>query len=115
MIGIKIKELRKIKELSIIELSNKLGVSYSELYNIESGKNKKIEFLLMDKVCNVFDVDFNYFLKSPNPKVFNDDKIMGRLTEIAMLCVYRKIIKQNEVQIVELKQVIKDLKRKRDL
>lgn len=115
MIGIKIIELREIKEMSQIELSNQLGISCLELCDIESGKNKKIEFLLIDKICNVFDVDFNYFLKSPNPKVFNDDKIMERLTEIAMLRVYRKIIKQYEVQIVELKQTIKDLKRKRDL
>ncbi|KIC02590.1 helix-turn-helix domain-containing protein [Flavobacterium sp. JRM] len=112
MVGAKIMELRKIKKLSQFELSNRLGISLTALCDIESGKNKKIDFLLIDKICNELDVEFNYFLENPNPKVFDDKKFMERLTEIALLSVYRKIIKQYEVEILELKQIIKDLKRK---
>lgn len=62
-IGIKIRRLRESKKLSQPELAHKLGISQTALCEIESGKTKKIDFLLMDKVCREFEVDFEYFLK----------------------------------------------------
>ena len=61
-IGTKIKVLRESKKISQPELAFKLGISQSTLSNIESGDTKKIDFLLMDKVCKEFDVDFDYFI-----------------------------------------------------
>ena len=43
------------------ELAQQLGISQTTLHNIETGNPQKIDFMLMDKVCNVFDKDFSYF------------------------------------------------------
>ncbi len=61
-VGVKIANLRKNKKLSQPDLASLLGISQTALCDIESGKTKKIDFLLMDKVCKAFDVDFNYFV-----------------------------------------------------
>lgn len=63
-VGIKIKRLREEKKISQPELAELLGISQSTLSNIESEASKKIDFLLMDKVCKVFDKDFEYFTDS---------------------------------------------------
>lgn len=62
-IGFKIKQLRERKRISQPELANRLGISQATLSNIESGETKKIDFLLMDKVCQEFEIDFSYFIK----------------------------------------------------
>ncbi len=43
------------------ELAHKLGIAQTTLSNIESGQTQKIDFVLMDKICNEFNVDFEYF------------------------------------------------------
>jgi DNA-binding XRE family transcriptional regulator len=43
------------------ELALQLGISQTTLHNIETDNPQKIDFLLMDKVCNIFDKDFSYF------------------------------------------------------
>ncbi|VXC17800.1 Helix-turn-helix [Flavobacterium sp. 9AF] len=60
-IGIKIKRLREQHKLSQPELAHKLGIAQTTLSNIESGQTQKIDFVLMDKICREFDVDFSYF------------------------------------------------------
>jgi len=60
-IGVKIRKLRENKKMSQNELALQLGISQTTLHNIETGNPQKIDFLLMDKVCNIFDKDFSYF------------------------------------------------------
>jgi transcriptional regulator with XRE-family HTH domain len=52
------------------ELALQLGISQTTLHNIESGNSHKIDFLMMDKVCNIFDKDFSYFA---NDSVVNNN------------------------------------------
>lgn len=73
-IGTKISVLRKKHKISQPELAFKLDISQTALSEIESGKTKKIDFLLMDKVCKIFNVDFDYFLNE-NSINFNFEKI----------------------------------------
>lgn len=68
-VGIKIKRLREERKISQPELAELLGISQSTLSNIESEASKKIDFLLMDKVCKVFDKDFEYFVEE---KIINN-------------------------------------------
>ncbi|WP_281227006.1 helix-turn-helix domain-containing protein [Flavobacterium aquiphilum] len=63
-IGVKIKRLREKNNWSQPELAYRLGISQTTLCNIESDKCKKIDFLLVVKVCQEFDVTFDYFLKN---------------------------------------------------
>lgn len=44
------------------ELAHKLDISQSTLSNIESGHTKKVDFLIMHKVCKEFEVSFDYFV-----------------------------------------------------
>lgn len=62
-IGVRIKRLRESFNFSQPELACRLGISQTTLCNIESDKCKKIDFLLVVKVCQEFDVTFDYFLK----------------------------------------------------
>jgi transcriptional regulator with XRE-family HTH domain len=62
-IGSKIKRLRESFNFSQPELACRLGISQTTLCNIESDKCKKIDFLMMVKVCQEFDVTIDYFLK----------------------------------------------------
>ena len=68
-IGGKIRKLREAKQMSQNELALQLGISQTTLHNIESDNPQKIDFLLMDKVCNIFDKDFHYFT---NDRVINN-------------------------------------------
>jgi transcriptional regulator with XRE-family HTH domain len=61
-IGTKISILRRENKITQPELAYKLDISQTTLSEIESGKTKKIDFLLMHKVCEIFNVDFDYFL-----------------------------------------------------
>ena len=60
-IGVKIRKLREDKKMSQNELALQLGISQTTLHNIESDNSRKIDFLLMEKVCNIFDKDISYF------------------------------------------------------
>jgi transcriptional regulator with XRE-family HTH domain len=60
-VGTKIKRLREDKRMSQNELALQLGISQTTLHNIETGNPHKIDFFLMDKICNIFDKDFSYF------------------------------------------------------
>lgn len=62
-IGARIKRLRVSFNFSQPELACRLGISQTTLCNIESDKCKKIDFLMMVKVCQEFDVTIDYFLK----------------------------------------------------
>jgi transcriptional regulator with XRE-family HTH domain len=61
-IGVRIKRLRESFSFSQPELAHRLGISQTTLCNIESDKCKKIDFLLVVKVCEEFDVAIDYFL-----------------------------------------------------
>jgi transcriptional regulator with XRE-family HTH domain len=69
-IGTKIKKLRENQNITQDDLTLQLGISQTTLHNIESDKPQKIDFLLMDKVCNIFDKDFSYFA---NEHVINNN------------------------------------------
>ena len=58
-IGTKIKRLREHKNVSQTVLASHLGIAQNTLGLIENGDTKKIDFLLMDKICKIFEVDFN--------------------------------------------------------
>jgi len=69
-IGIKIRRLRESIKMSQSELARQLGITQATLHNIESGITHKVDCLLIDKVCNIFDKDFSYFA---NDNVVNNN------------------------------------------
>ncbi|MGC4128661.1 MAG: helix-turn-helix transcriptional regulator [Bergeyella sp.] len=69
-IGFKIKRLREQKDVSQEQLAYELDISQSNLSRIENGTVEKVDFLLMQKVCDFFDVESDYFMESGT--VIND-------------------------------------------
>ena len=74
-IGTKIHKLMKQKSVSQETLASNLGVSQKAIHDIISGKTQKIDFLFMHKVCEVFNVGFDYFLD--DNQTYNVKKNLG--------------------------------------
>ncbi len=108
-IGTKIKNLRDSKKMSQVELAMKLGIGQTTLGSIESGETKKIDFLLMDKICKEFNVDSDYFKDSMKLKQINKDHAIGYMTENQTFNISEKLIEQYEARIIELKDRINEL------
>ncbi|GEN74403.1 helix-turn-helix domain-containing protein [Chryseobacterium hagamense] len=113
-IGIKIKTLREKRPISQAELAFELGISQGTLHNIESGTSKKIDFLLMSKICRFFNKDFEYFLEGNYTNSANGqaghhpDSIITHLPE-NFLEEFKKLVQQNQAHekfIEELKNQI---------
>ncbi|WP_369752759.1 helix-turn-helix domain-containing protein [Flavobacterium sp. WC2409] len=117
-IGVRIKRLRGANSWSQPELAYRLGISQTTLCNIESGKCKKIDFLLMVKVCQEFNITFDYFLKDKqvNKIGSNEERVVGYnngeinnfpedvITQIKLLIEDNK---QKNAKVKELEQKLK--------
>ena len=60
-VGFKLKKLREQSDISQEKLALELDVSQGYLSKIENGAIEKLDFLFMQKVCEFFQVEPNYF------------------------------------------------------
>jgi transcriptional regulator with XRE-family HTH domain len=116
-IGGKIRRLREDRKMSQQELASELKISQTTLHNIETGHPQKIDFLLMDKVCNFFDKDFSYFvndnvvnnnIKENTGQVSCENFTVNNHCSESILAEIQKLINENE----ELKEKIAKLEKK---
>ena len=82
-VGTKIRRLRLQNKWSQEELAHKLNVAQTSVSNFESNKTIP-DFLVMQKVCEVFEVGFEYFVENENEKyVFkknqNKNIVVGKI------------------------------------
>ena len=112
-VGTKIYKLMKQKSVSQETLASNLGVSQKAIHDIISGKTQKIDFLFMHKLCDFFDVDFNFFIEKPKLKQINKDSSTGYLADSQNFNLSEKLIEQYEERIKELKETIAELKSKK--
>ena len=82
-VGTKIRRLRLQNKWSQEELAHKLNVAQTSVSNFESNKTIP-DFLVMQKVCEVFEVGFDYFVENENEKyVFkknqNNNIVVGKI------------------------------------
>ena len=82
-VGTKIRRLRLQNKWSQEELAHKLNVAQTSVSNFESNKTIP-DFLVMHKVCEVFEVGFEYFVENENEKyVFkknqNNNIVVGKI------------------------------------
>ncbi len=105
-IGAKINNLLKEHNITQEILANKIGVSQTTIHEIISGKTKKVDFLLMQKVCEVFSVGFEYFLED-NP-IYNVKKNVGAVGNNATVNNYNASegIIENMLKRIELLEKI---------
>ena len=73
-IGIKIRRLMESKNLAQNILASILDISQTTICNIESGDTGRIDFLLMDKICKEFKVNFDYFIEDKQVNNIEKDK-----------------------------------------
>ena len=105
-IGTKIKRLRENKNISQTVLSGQLGIAQNTLGLIENGDTKKIDFLLMDKICKIFEIDLNYFIDEVKYKQVNKAKATGYLAETQNIHQSEKLIEQYELRIKDKEIII---------
>ena len=98
-VGVKIANLRKNKKLSQPELAHRLGISQTALCDIESGKTKKIDFVLMDKVCKELEVDSDYF--RVDKQVNNITKLDGSINNHGTINLFPENIIEQITLLVE--------------
>lgn len=119
-VGTKIRKLRDKSGITQPELAQRLEISQSALCNIESGDTKKIDFLLMDKICKEFGVDLEYFAEDKQVnniktnsgtvayKVENVNQFPENLVDQIQLLIDEN--KKKEFKIKELEKKLKDFR-----
>ncbi|WP_281231708.1 helix-turn-helix domain-containing protein [Flavobacterium gelatinilyticum] len=109
IVGNNLKKMRKAKNMTQEEVADFLKISQSAYARMEQGQSTSwtIHF---NKICKVFEVTPEELVRK---EIGNEayEKLMGkvRLTDIEMMSAYRKIIKHYELQIEDLKTIIKHL------
>jgi len=112
-IGSKIRKLREDRKISQSALALELGITQSFLQKIENNNEKKVDFLLMDKVCKYFDKDFSYFMNDNvvyNTVAENKGQISCKnftvynypesiFTEIQKIIDENKVLKEKEAKL----------------
>lgn len=61
-VGAKILKLMKHRQITQEALAVVLGISQKSVHDIVTGKTKKIDFVLMHKICKALRIDIDYFL-----------------------------------------------------
>lgn len=105
-IGTKIKRLREDRKISQPELADLLEISQSTLSKIESGNSRKIDFLLMDKVCKIFDKDFEFFTEETILQQNNSENASHNILNNGVVYQYPENL------VEQIKQLIEDNKTK---
>jgi len=107
IIGENLKVLRKSKNLSQDQLADYLLISRSAYARMERGESTSWS-IHFNKICQVFEITPEELVrKGLGDSVYESLMNTERQTQIAMLGVYRKIIRQYELQIEDLKTIIR--------
>ena len=82
-IGTKIRKLRLQNKWSQEELAHKINVAQTSISNFEANKTIP-DFVVMQKVCEVFEVGFEYFVEKNNEKYIfknneNNNIVVGKI------------------------------------
>ena len=65
-VGKKIRALRKIRSISLQQMANETGMSYSYLSGLENGKHS-VSIANLQRLASFFEVDMVYFLQPSGP------------------------------------------------
>jgi transcriptional regulator with XRE-family HTH domain len=106
-LGFKIKKLREQKKISQEDLAFRLDISQSKLCRIENGETEKTDFIFMQKVCDFFNVEPNYFFDDPITQNNTENQnsaitVFGNPTVNVQPTEYLEHIIRNQEQITKL-------------
>lgn len=60
-IGIKLRSLRKLRDMTVEELAQRSGVSRSYITNIENGRKTEVSSRVIDSLANALGINADYF------------------------------------------------------
>ncbi|MHC0446856.1 helix-turn-helix transcriptional regulator [Flavobacterium sp. 3-218] len=109
IVGDNLKVLRKSKNMSQEAAADHLQISQSAYARMERGESTSwaIHF---NKICQIFEITPEELVrKGLGDSVYESLTNTDRQTEIAILSFYRNIIKEYELEIEDLKTIIKHL------
>lgn len=112
IIGNKLKKLRQSKNMSQEEIADYLNISQSAYARMERGASTSWA-THFNKICDIFEIKPESLVSINEEESRNYEKesdsaeIVNQLSE--------KIIEQYEARIKELKKIIKDLKKNREI
>lgn len=112
VVGNKLKKLRKSEDLSQEQVASSLRMSQSTYARIERGESSSWASHI-NIICDVFKISPEDLIKDEIEESKEESNNLNGTFIINQLS--DKVIEQYEARIKELKKVIKDLKRKRDL
>jgi len=90
-VGKKIRALRKIRGISLQQMANETGMSYSYLSGLENDKHS-VSIANLQRVASFFQVDMVYFLmpSGPVPRVFRKKDLFAQDSTFNNIC-YRVV------------------------
>ncbi len=93
-IGERIRECRKLKNMSQSELAEAIGVSDNTISNMETGNNN-VKLENIEKVANFFKVSLDYLVKGVGQSSL-DDKFLDR---------YNKLLQADKKKMIEFMNI----------
>jgi transcriptional regulator with XRE-family HTH domain len=112
VVGNKLKKLRQSKSLSQEQLADFLSISQSAYARMERGEGASWANHAK-KICSFFKITPEELVKAEGGQGKEENNNLNEVFIINQLS--DKIIEQYEARIKELKKIIKDLKRNRDV
>jgi len=112
IIGNKLKNLRKAKNMSQEEVAEFLNVSQSAYARMERGESASWANHF-NRICEVFEVRPEDLVRKESESSICENLENDECpAEIGLLSVYRRTLKQYELQIEDLKIIIRNLNKK---
>lgn len=110
IVGNRLRKLRKGKKWSQEQVAVFLHISQSAYGRMEKGQSVSWAIHLI-KLCQIYEIAPEDLVRKETDSWINKK----RLTEIGLNSVYRKIIRKYELQIKELEEIVKQLRKERKL
>ncbi|OXA71945.1 hypothetical protein B0A67_09775 [Flavobacterium aquidurense] len=112
IIGNKLKELRRSKNLSQEQVADFLHISLSAYSRMERGESTSWASHF-NKICEVFEIAPEDLVRKESKFSLNGNLIKEPFEEIKTLSGYKKIIKEYELKIEDLKIIISNNNKKK--
>ncbi|WP_336774225.1 helix-turn-helix domain-containing protein [Paenibacillus sp. MMO-58] len=99
----RIREIRKSKNISGVEVANKLGISTQYLYDIEKYK-RGLSSEIISQLCDIFKVTSDYLIGKSDVNLYEEQKNLSSDKEERL----RSILQLTDKEISDKFQVILD-------
>ncbi|MCK4260732.1 MAG: helix-turn-helix domain-containing protein [Halanaerobiales bacterium] len=96
-LGERLKQARKQKELTLVQVENLTGISQSYLSKIERGQRKKPSLELISELAKLYNVDLNWLIEGFKENGINDENIRNKIETIVEQLNY---VSEKDLEII---------------